>query len=456
MIASLGPSMNSLDLIVNAVLEGVSGFRINFTHGNETLWSRYVDYVRKAEKAAEKYIALIGDLTGPSIRLGELDKPLELKRGDVAYFVSGIKGSSEKKEIPLPLREVFEKLEVGDIIVMDDGKVRLRVTDISRSRIEVVALTDAVIKSRKAMVVTNKEFDLPPLTQKDMKNIEFSIEKDLDYIALSYVRRASDVLMLRNVLKRKGHEDIGVIAKIETRSAIKNLEEIIEVSDAILVARGDLGMNFGLEEIPSLQRYIVRKALEVGKPVIIATQLLESMLENPVPTRAEVVDITMAVSEGADALMLTGETAVGRYPLEAIRWLRRIIEFAEREFEVPRPRKPKNLRQRYAKGVTELAEDLEAKLVIFSKHGNTARLVSLLRPKSEFYVGSPSTKVLRLLSILWGANPLFVEADRYEEGVAKTYEVLKHEGILKLGELVVLTYGLRGDEQVIRIKRVEP
>jgi len=455
-IASLGPSMDSLDIVVNAVLEGASAFRINFTHGDESVWARYVEYVRKAEKITGRFVALIGDLTGPSIRLGTVEPPMVLKKGETAYIVPSEKGSAEKREIPLPSREVFDQLEVGDVIVMDDGKVRMRVSDVSRNRVEVVALTDAVIKSRKALVVTNKEFDLPALTPRDLRNLDFALEKGFDYVALSYVRRGSDIAMLKSILRRKGREDVGVIAKIETRSAIRNLEEIVEAADVVLVARGDLGMNFGLEEVPSLQRYIVHKALEVGKPVIVATQLLESMLGSPVPTRAEVVDITMAVSEGADALMLTGETAVGKYPLEAIRWLRRVIEAAERRFEIARPRKARGVRQRFAKGVTELAEDLDAKLVIFSMRGNTARLVSLLRPRVNFYVGSPSIETLRRISILWGVNPLLVEASSYEEGVSRTYDQLKREGLLKLGELVVLTYGLRSDEQVVRIKRVEP
>ncbi|RLG74985.1 MAG: hypothetical protein DRO14_05130 [Thermoprotei archaeon] len=299
----------------------------------------------------------------------------------------------------------------------------------------------------------NKEFDIPPITERDLENIDFAIKHDFDYIGLSYVRRRKDIELLRDILRRKD-ADLGIIAKIETKSAVRNVKSIAESADVVLVARGDLGMNFGLEEIPHLQRLIVRSALESGKPVIVATQLLESLIEKPVPTRAEVVDVTVAVSEGVDALMLTGETAVGKYPLEAIRWLKRIVTAAEEKVEIYTNRRVLSLKARYAKGVAELAEDLNAKLIIYSIRGVTARLISLLRPSVPFFVGSPSNKQLRKLNILWGIKPLHVPANSYEEGLEKTYETLRIKGAVEVGDLVVLTYGLRSDEQVIKIRKV--
>jgi len=454
-IASLGPSSSTFDVILGLAEAGASGFRINFAHGDRELWSSMVDYVMRAESALGRPLTLIGDLSGASIRVGELDRPLQLKKGDRVRLVPSAKGSADKLEVPLPVREVYEGLEVGDVVLMDDGRVRLKVVDVTPSYVELTAFTDALIRSRKALVVMNKDFALPAVTEKDLADLKFALDRGFDYVGLSYVRCPSDVEILRNVIRDLGHEDVKVIAKIETKSALENLDGIIDAADAVLVARGDLGMVMGLEKIPNLQRRIVSKAIEMEKPVIIATQLLESMLESPVPTRAEVVDVNAAVAEGVDALMLTGETAIGKYPIEAVSWLRRIIRTAEENVSVARRREPKSLWARFAVGVTSLAEDLNAKLVIYSVHGNTARLISLLRPAIEVYVGTPSPRVLRQLNVLWGLRAYLVEASGYDEGLEETFELLKKLNEIRLGDLVVLTYGLRGDEQLIKVKRVE-
>jgi pyruvate kinase len=263
-------------------------------------------------------------------------------------------------------------------------------------------------------------------------------------------------------LKRLGGEDVGIVAKIETRSSVKNLDEIAEKADALLVARGDLGVNFGLEEVHSLQVAIVEKALELRKPVIVATQLLESMVEKPVPTRAEVVDVSTAVELGVDALMLTGETSVGKHPLEAVSWLARIVGFVEKTTLKKRLSAISerarsgagDLGLLFAKGVLELAEDLGAKLVVFSMHGNTARRLSSLRPSIPVYVGSPSIRVLRKISVLWGVQPIRVEAQSYEEGLQKAVEKAREMGYISYGDLVVATYGLREPRQKVEILRV--
>jgi pyruvate kinase len=453
-IASLGPSSSTLDTILNLCREGVVGFRINFAHGDESVWGPTVDNILKVEGVIGRPLALIGDLRGPSIRLGDLDQQLLLKKGEVAKLVLSDKGSAEKREIPLPVKEVYENLEVGDTILMSDGRVRLKVTDVFRDYIEVTALTDAVISSRKALVVANKEFNLPLLREKDLADLNFALRHNFNYIGLSYVRRGLDVKIVKDIIRRSGNDKVKIIAKIETRSAVENLDEVIEASDAVLVARGDLGMNFGLEEIPYLQKKIIRKSLELGKPVIVATQLLESMIENPVPTRAEVVDVSTAVSEGVDALMLTGETAVGKYPVEAVRWLRRVIETTEEKLSISKFRDVNGLNARFAKGVTELAEDINAKLVVFSMFGNTARMIALLRPTVDFYVGTPDIHVARSLVILWGVRVYQVDASDYDEGLEKTYELLKSKDELRLGDLVILAYGLKDYEQTIKLRRV--
>ena len=450
-IASLGPASCDLNTVINLCKEGVSGFRINFAHGNEELWKSMVENVLRAESICSKPLAIIGDLRGPSIRLGELNGQIAVKKGETIKLV--LSERSEGRELPLPVKEVYEQLEVGDLIIMSDGKFRFRVSEIGEF-VELTALTDALISSRNTIAVANKEFDLPLLREKDLADIEFAVKNKFSYIGLSYVKSSSDLEMLRKVIKKSGGERTKIIAKIETKSAVKNLDEIVELCDAVLVARGDLGMNFGLEEIPYLQRKIIKRSIEIGKPVILATQLLESMIENPIPTRAEVVDISTATSEGVDALMLTGETAIGKHPVEAVRWLRRIIETTERKLTINKFRDVKGLNERFAKGVVELAEDINSKLVVFSKFGNTPRRMALLRPAVEFYVGTPDIEVARALSILWGIKAYEISALDYDEGLEKTYEFLKKKEELRFGDLVIMAYGLKEQEQAIKLRRV--
>ncbi len=279
-------------------------------------------------------------------------QPIYVKKGETLKLVFSER--SDKKELPLPVKEVYDGLEVGDVVIMSDGKIRLEVSDIRDDHVELTALVDATISSRSTLVVANKEFDLPPLQEKDLADIGFALRNKFSYIGLSYVRKPSDLEMLKDVIRKSKNNKTKIIAKIETRSAIDNLDEIIEASDAVLVARGDLGMNFGLEEIPYLQRKIIRRSMEIGRPVIVATQLLESMIESPIPTRAEVVDVSTATTEGVDALMLTGETAVGKYPVEAVRWLEKIIETTERKLSVSKFRNVSGLNERFVKGAETL------------------------------------------------------------------------------------------------------
>ncbi len=462
-IASIGPSSSSPEIIYTMAKEGVHGFRINFAHGDQSEWKKYVDAVRGSEIKLGKSIALIGDLEGPSLRLGKIPKPIILQKGGYVKIVHGAEISdSNGNAVPMPIPKFFEYVDVGDILIMDDGRTRLRVVDKGTDSVEAVALTESVITSKKAISIQGKELDLPAISDRDINNIRFAIENDFDYIGLSYVRTSEDIDLLRDILKRAGREDIGIISKIETKSAIRNLNSIIEKSDIILVARGDLGMNFGLEEIHYHQRYIVEKALENRKPVIVATQLLESMTERPVPTRAEVVDVSVAVEMGVDALMLTGETAIGKFPVEAVAWLNKIVAFVERHI-LPRiidkiSNKTREhldtIQLKFAKGVLELAEDLNAKLFVFSMYGNTAKRISTLKPKIPVYVASQNIKVLRKLAILWGLSPFHVNANNYEEGLQNMLSKAIDLKLIGYGDLVVLTYGLKEPRQKVEILRM--
>ncbi len=457
-IASLGPSTQSLETVVEMVRAGATGFRVNFAHGDTDEWKLYVDLVRDAEKRTGRQLALIGDLPGPSIRVGELRQPVTVRKGEEVVFELG--SSAPEGRVPVPVPQLFEAIDPGDIIVMDDGRVRLRVVDREAGRFTAVALTDATISSRKALVVMGKEVELPVLGERDLKALSFAVKQGFDYIGLSYVRRADDVQLLRDLLERRGGGQT-IIAKIETRSAVENLEKIVEVSDAILVARGDLGMNFGLEEVHRYQKVIVGASLRRGRPVIVATQLLESMRESPVPTRAEVVDVSTAVETGVDALMLTGETAVGRYPVEAVKWLSRIISYAEHHyltrassFRSLARESVKNTGDRVVLALVELAEELDAKLLLYTRHGAMARRVASLRPLAPVYAGSSDPRVLRKLAILWGLQPVYVEAKGYSEGLRALLRVLARSQRIAVGDTVVMAFGVKGWRQRIEIVRL--
>ncbi len=452
-IASLGPSSSSEEVIASMLNEGVSGFRINLVHGNPEYWLNLIEKIREAELKLGKLATILIDIKGPSLRLGDFPETLRVSVGSIVEFSSDY--SPKKLMVPFPHFEIFGKVSLGDTMILDDGRSRFRVVEVSNDRIKAEALTNCELRSRKSVVFQGKSFDLPYISSEDAENLK-ALRKFADYIGASLVKSPREIETLKEFLKDIGCNAM-VMSKIETREAIENLNGIIEASDAVLVARGDLGMNFGLEEVPRLQRTIVENSLRIGKPVVVATQILESMISNPTPTRAEVSDIANAVFEGVDALMLTGETAIGKYPVEAVRWLRRILERAE-SYHVPvvdREKMAKSLKKRYAKGVVELAEDLNAILAIYSMKGTTVFSISSLRPRVECYVAVPTEEVARKLLILWGINPKVLNAEDYMEGMEKLYSfILRSIGLTK-GEIVVLTYGLRDREQIVKIKVVE-
>lgn len=454
---TIGPSSSDSEKIREFMKLGVHAFRINFSHGNIEEWKKYVDLVRDASNSLNSYVALIGDLPGPSIRIGEISGKIVLNRDEEATIVYTDRVEDpESKIIPMPLSLFFKNVRVGDTLIMDDGKIQLIVKEVRDREVAVKALTRAEVSSRKAIVVKGRDLDLPTLSKRDLEALRFSVVNDFDYVGLSYVMNIGDVELLRSTLASFGGRETGVISKIETVQAINNLSEITESSDALLVARGDLGMHFGLEQVPRLQEQITEMALAKGKPVIVATQLLASMIENPVPTRSEIVDILTAVKDGVDMLMLTGETAVGKYPLEAVEWLKKIIETYEPIIKPRRIKLPSSvdIRERFAEGITMLSESLGGSIVIYTKSGRGALRISRNRPNVKVYVASGYEKTIRRISILWGVITVKVDSEDYFEGLEEAFNKLRDRGELKIGDTVILTYGL-GDEPLHLVKIIQ-
>ncbi|HIQ04025.1 MAG TPA: pyruvate kinase [Desulfurococcales archaeon] len=451
-IASIGPSSSDIHVLLRMAREGVDGFRLNFSHGTHEEKKREISLIREVESRLGKPIPIIGDLSGPSIRIGEVPV-YEVKRGQKLKIIPALKG--DRNTIPLPSIDVFNALEEEDILLLSDGKIALRVEEVTLNHISAIALNDGVIKSRASIVVKGKEFHTSALTEKDLKDIEFCINNDIEYIALSYVRSADDVRALKDILGEKGREDIRVIAKIETKSAVSNLDQIVEEADVILIARGDLGMHFPLEEIPKLQKEITMKSLSRGKPVIVATQLLESVVYNPTPTRSEIVDVMTAVCDGVDALLLTDETTVGKYPIEAVRWLKRIIEAYEDRSCVKIPGVNETIYDKFAKGITLLAESMNAKIIAYTRSGNTARRLSRYRPATPLIAVASNIKVARQISILWGVKAYSKKVDNLGNIWDTIRDFLKQKGEIAYGDIVIMTIGLRkGTTDLVRIEMI--
>jgi pyruvate kinase len=452
-IASLGPSSANLDTIRKMVELGVAGFRINFAHGEQSLWREWVELVREAEQTVGRPVAVIGDLVGPSVRVGRLEKPVEIRKGEKLVFrLAESSRGGEERVVPVPVPQFFNVLEEGDVIVTDDGRVEFRVIEVAGSTATVEAATPAVIKPGKALVIRGKDPGLPALSHRDVENAKFALDAGFDYIALSHVRGGEDVEALRLLIQREGG-DAGVIAKIENRSAVEHLDDIIASSDAVVVARGDLGMVYGLESVPYLQERIVATARAHGKPVIVATQLLESMIENPAPTRAEVTDVVVAVRQGVDGLMLTGETAIGRFPVEVVRWLKRIVSRAEQEYGVEKVR-PRGVRWSYAFSIVEMAERLASILIVYSMAGSLPPLLAASRPRVPTLVGVPNMRMARRLAIHWGLDVRVVEAGSYVEGVGRLEELACAEGLVSEGSTAVEAYRESEYKHVVIIKRL--
>ncbi|RLG48722.1 MAG: pyruvate kinase [Thermoproteota archaeon] len=452
-IATLGPACENLETMVMMLKEGVDALRINFAHGEVSYWNELIEKVRRASSLVHRKVALIGDLSGPTVRLGRFDDVVVEKGEEILFFLS--KESNVSKKIPIAEEKVFSVISEGDILLIDEGRIKLVVKETGTKEFKSLALNSGVIKAEKNIAIKNKTIPLPPLSEKDVNNVKFVVQHEMDYVGMSFVRTGQDISILRRLLDEIGGKNVGIIAKIETKDAVDNISEITEQADAILVARGDLGLHYDLETIPRIQRSIISEALRKGKPSIVATQLLESMIEHPSPTRSEVVDIMSAVQDGADALMLASETAIGKYPVEAVRWMKRIIEAAEREFKPPKIKpEAKTIYDRFARGIALLADSLEAKIVIFTRTGATARRMSAQRPISMIYAASNDEKVSTKLAIYWGVFPYTLEeggGDPIQDFINK----LKLEGKLSYGDVVVFTYGLRrGATDIVRIVEV--
>ncbi|HEY3661922.1 MAG TPA: pyruvate kinase [Chthoniobacterales bacterium] len=411
-ICTLGPASEASEVIERMILAGTDTFRLNMSHAKHEWVREIVPRVRSIAQKCERNVGLLLDTQGPAIRTGMLTKDLELAVGDTIEITIGDAKATEPNSITVNYDGLIDDVSVGDIVLLDNGLMQVRVQEKKDNRIRTTVLTAGTLGSRRHINLPGVHVNLPALTQKDLADVALGIELKVDFVALSFARKKEDLDQLRRLL-RKGGSSAAVVAKIESASAVHDLDKMIRAADIILVARGDLGIECPMEDLPIIQRRIVKRCLRIGKPVIVATQMLESMIENPLPTRAEVTDVANAVFEQADAIMLTGETTSGRYPVECVEVLDRVALRIERSGGAGYGKDAllEDTRQKTVAAAVALADSLQhPKIVVFTRHGTMARYVSNLRPgHAPIFAFTPNEIVCRQLSICWGVFPILLE-----------------------------------------------
>ena len=458
-VATIGPSSSSPDVLATLVAAGMNGARFNFSHGTHEDFAEYSRRVRAAQDDAGHPIAVIADLQGPKLRIGDLTQPVSLVQGD-EIVIAG-EDAAVDDDVPISPAVLGSVLQAGNDVLIDDGLVRLRVQRVERGRARCDVITGGVIRSHKGVNLPGVPLPIPSLTRKDLDDLNFALELGVDFVALSFVRSASDVRALRTLIEASGSQAY-VIAKIEKAEALADLDAILSEAQAVMVARGDLGVEIGVAEVPLLQKRIIARALERGKPVITATQMLESMVHAPEPTRAEASDVANAILDGTSAVMLSQETAIGEYAVEAVTYMDRIARAIEPSLgyrhEIPQAEDDPTIGQAMSNAACDIAEALSAKaLLVPTFSGRTASAVARLRPRRPIIGLTHQAYSLQHMALEWGVTPLHVpEAEDVDALWTSAIDAARRSGIVKAGDRVVITAGtavnIPGSTNVIKVE----
>ncbi|MFQ6087502.1 MAG: pyruvate kinase [Candidatus Methanofastidiosia archaeon] len=450
-VCTLGPACDYRKILEEMILSGMDIARFNFSHENHKIHKKRIDLVREISQDLKKPVAILQDLAGPEIRLGEVSKGTFLKKGD-EFFLTTKKILGNSKTVNVGYEKFPNYVFSGDRILIDDGYIELEVLDALKDEVRTRILDGGELKSRKSVNVPNRFFEIPAITEKDLVDVEFGIKNNVDFIALSFVTKSEDILDFKKI-----SEDIDIIAKIEHPEAVKNIDSIIKVSDGVMVARGDLGVEVPPEEVPLIQKMIIRKCNLLLTPVITATQMLESMIENPRPTRAEASDVANAIFDGTDAVMLSGETSVGKYPVESVRFIKRIAKRAESVGISHEKKKIASIRDAISESTYEISQSLNVKIILTpTKSGNTARLISQYRPKVPILALCVDEKTQRNLLLWWGIIPKLVKrTETTDEMLEIAVSEAKKFGLEK-GDLAVITAGIPigSKTNMIKVQRI--
>jgi pyruvate kinase len=468
-VATVGPACDTPEKILELIKCGVNVFRLNFSHGAHEDKARIIDIIRQINKTEPYNISILGDLQGPKLRVGEIaDGGLDIVKGDILTFTNEkLVGTMERIFVSYP--NLHADVKVGNKILIDDGKLEVQVKNILKNNdVQVEVTMGGRLTSKKGVNLPDTKISLPALTEKDLVDLDFIIEQELDWVALSFVRSVKDIIILRNKLHEKKSKT-KIIAKIEKPEAVNNIRDIIVESDAIMVARGDLGVELPVEQIPLIQRQIIRKCIHRAKPVIVATQMMESMITFSKPNRSEITDVANAVLEGADAVMLSAETATGDHPKLVVETMRKIIMEVERteykydreESLQPQPHSPSFHSDAVCYNACKLSSDVKSDALIgMTQSGYTGFMLSSYRPKSPLYIFTKERSLVNQLSLSWGVRAFFYnEENSLDEIVTDQIDILKERGFLKTGDVVVNTGStpvhLHLPTNVVKITKVE-
>ncbi len=461
-VCTIGPSSSSMETLENMIRSGMNVARLNFSHGTHDEHRMKIEIIREISKRMNTPVAILQDLCGPKIRVGTIPDPgVKLEPGETLILTT-VPFEGAGNRVFVSYEKLPQEVKAGDIILLADGLMEMVVEKTTQTEIHCNVITGGLLTSNKGINLPSGTISAPALTEKDKLDLAFGIEMDVDYVALSFVRSPREVNEVKNIIRNSG-KDIPVIAKIEKHEALKNIDEIIRSADAIMVARGDLGVEIPLETVPNIQKMLIRKTNAEGKPVIVATQMLRSMCDSPRPTRAEANDVANAVLDGADAVMLSEETANGKYPVKAVEYMAKIAENAEQHYPHLRfleLKKESTISESVAYAACDLADHLNvAAIVASTQSGFTAKLISRFRPKANIIALSPDIKAVRRLTLYWGCVPVQVEVlkgtdDMFEKGANSALTV----GHVAKGDRVIVTAGhpveVAGTTNMIKVVEV--
>ncbi len=454
-IATIGPSTSSKEMLRKIIQRGVNVCRINFSHVSHSEAKEIIDNIKEVNKQIHAHTAILADLQGPKIRVGNFEKPIKIKKGSYIYFNTTKK---QPNDIFISYKNFAKDVKKGDRVLLDDGKLSLLVESSNgKNRVKLKVIFGGLLKSNKGVNLPNTDISLPCLTKKDNEDLSFLLEQKIEWIGLSFVRSAEDVKKLKNIIKRHKKSQALIIAKIEKPEAINDIDNIILETDAIMVARGDLGVEVPLHKVPVFQKMIVQKCIKQSKPVVIATQMLESMTDNISATRAEVNDVANSVIDGADAMMLSGETSVGIHPLRVIDTMRKVIKDVEKSRHNISKNDPEReivLNERYISNAIcanacQIADNVNAQAIITATYSgyNTIK-TSSYRPKAYIYAFTNHHTILNTLSLVWGVKAFYYEGGKTsDDTVLETKSILKKHKYVKRGDKVINIASMPAEER---------
>ncbi|MGK7957506.1 MAG: pyruvate kinase [Crocosphaera sp.] len=446
-VATIGPASRSREILIQMINAGMNVARLNFSHGSYEDHEKMIALLRSVSDELETPITLLQDLQGPKIRIGQLqDGQISLKDGEQLTLVPIAEASHQSNTVGIDYPYLAEEAEIGAKILLDDGLLQLQIQEIKGNSVICKIIEGGILKSRKGVNLPSLDLRLPSLTEKDKKDLDFGLSQGIDWVSLSFVRKADDLRTLRQLLVGKGYRDVPIIAKIEKPQAVDNLEEIVEECNGLMVARGDLGVEVSPEKVPILQKKMIQLCNFRGKPVITATQMLESMINNPRPTRAEASDVANAIIDGTDAVMLSGESAVGKYPIKAVEMLAKIAKEVETDVSFPNsPPADTDETRALSEALNIVDKIMDLRYVVtFTTSGYTSLLASKERPSVPVIAITPNVKVYHRLNLIWGVIPVLIheEVDSFEALVNQAETCLKQKQVVQPGDKILILGGI--------------